>query len=296
MLLAAGAVALAIALAAVATFFLVRDQLRNQVDQTLMERAAEASTLVDGLAVRNNRRLLEQLQRAGAQLDFRQPNLGLDELGVPEFGDPGTQELAPGDAQSGEFDGSGSGNPGPPTGGAFGRGPLGGLQVFGQLVDANGDVLALDDSFALLPVTGETRAIAAGEQPESFSVATVDGVRLRILTIPAAPGTALQLARSLAEVDDTLEQLVLILIFVALGGAALAALLGFLVTRTALAPASRMTAAAEEVARTQDLGRRIEVTGDDELGRLAASFNQMLAALERSVCLLYTSPSPRDRS
>ena len=42
-LLAAGAVALAIALAAVATFFLVRDQLRSQVDETLSERAQEAT-------------------------------------------------------------------------------------------------------------------------------------------------------------------------------------------------------------------------------------------------------------
>jgi len=36
------------------------------------------------------------------------------------------------------------------------------------------------------------------------------------------------------------------------------------------------------VARTHDLTHRIEVRGDDELGRLAASFNEMLAALERS--------------
>jgi two-component system sensor histidine kinase MprB len=36
------------------------------------------------------------------------------------------------------------------------------------------------------------------------------------------------------------------------------------------------------VARTRDLTRRIEVRGSDELGRLAASFNQMMEALERS--------------
>jgi two-component system, OmpR family, sensor histidine kinase MprB len=54
------------------------------------------------------------------------------------------------------------------------------------------------------------------------------------------------------------------------------------VARTALAPAGEVSDAAEEVARTQDLTRRIEVRGSDELGRLAASFNQMMAALERS--------------
>jgi two-component system sensor histidine kinase MprB len=281
-LLAAGAVALAIALAAVATYFLVRDQLRNQVDETLQERAREASTLVEGGALRDGRRLLRDLRRSGAQLDFTQPDLGLSELGILGFGEPGAEELAPGESPGQGFGPGSDGRPGPRDGFGLG-GPFGRLQVFGQLADSSGDVLALDDSFALLPVTSTTREIAAGQQPEAFSDATVDGVPVRILTIPGPPGTALQLARSLAEVDDTLEQLILILIFVVLGGAALAALLGFLVTRTALAPAARMTAAAEDVARTQDLGRRIEVTGEDELGRLAASFNQMLAALERSV-------------
>src|SRR5204863_283165 len=49
-----------------------------------------------------------------------------------------------------------------------------------------------------------------------------------------------------------------------------------------LAPAGEVSDAAEEVARTHDLTHRIEVRGDDELGRLAASFNQMMSALERS--------------
>jgi two-component system sensor histidine kinase MprB len=54
------------------------------------------------------------------------------------------------------------------------------------------------------------------------------------------------------------------------------------VARAALAPAGEVSDAAEEVARTQDLTHRIEVRGDDELGRLAASFNEMMAALELS--------------
>jgi two-component system sensor histidine kinase MprB len=43
-----------------------------------------------------------------------------------------------------------------------------------------------------------------------------------------------------------------------------------------------LTGAAERVARTQDLGHRIQAGEEDELGRLAGSFNTMLAALERS--------------
>ncbi len=82
--------------------------------------------------------------------------------------------------------------------------------------------------------------------------------------------------------DNTLTHLQLVLALVSLGGIALAAALGLLVSRAALVPVRRLTGAAERVARTQDLGHRIDADEDDELGRLAASFNTMLAALERS--------------
>ena len=90
------------------------------------------------------------------------------------------------------------------------------------------------------------------------------------------------MALPLTDVDSTLTHLKLVLALVCLGGIALAALLGLLVSRTALIPVRRLTGAAERVARTQDLGHRIQAGEDDELGRLAQSFNTMLAALERS--------------
>ena len=48
-------------------------------------------------------------------------------------------------------------------------------------------------------------------------------------------------------------------------------------------PVRRLTAAAESVAATGSLTERVDVVGRDELGRLAARFNAMLAALENSV-------------
>ncbi|MFO7249782.1 MAG: HAMP domain-containing sensor histidine kinase [Actinomycetes bacterium] len=71
-------------------------------------------------------------------------------------------------------------------------------------------------------------------------------------------------------------------IVVALGGLLLAAVLGYIAARTALRPVATLTAVAERVAATRDLGTRIEVDRDDELGSLARSFNTMLDALERS--------------
>ena len=47
-------------------------------------------------------------------------------------------------------------------------------------------------------------------------------------------------------------------------------------------PVTDLTEAAEHVARTRDLSRRIEASGGDELARLATSFNTMLGALDDS--------------
>jgi two-component system sensor histidine kinase MprB len=47
-------------------------------------------------------------------------------------------------------------------------------------------------------------------------------------------------------------------------------------------PVEELTLAAEHVARTQDLTATINDSGNDELGRLARSFNAMLAALSAS--------------
>ena len=53
-----------------------------------------------------------------------------------------------------------------------------------------------------------------------------------------------------------------------------------LATRAAVKPVAELTDAAEHVARTRDLTRRIEREGDDELSRLAGAFNTMLEALD----------------
>jgi two-component system sensor histidine kinase MprB len=132
-----------------------------------------------------------------------------------------------------------------------------------------------------LPVTAATKAGAAGRHGAFFSETTVAGTPMRILTKRAPEGGVWQVALPLTDVDSTLTHLKLVLALVCLGGIALAAALGLLVSRTALIPVRRLTGAAERVARTQDLGHRIQA-GDDELGRLAQSFNTMLATLERS--------------
>ena len=90
--------------------------------------------------------------------------------------------------------------------------------------------------------------------------------------------------------DSELRELLLILAIVGAAGIALAAALGAVVARIALAPISRFTARTERLTADSasgsselDLSGRLEVKGRDELGRLADSFNRTLDALERSV-------------
>ena len=52
--------------------------------------------------------------------------------------------------------------------------------------------------------------------------------------------------------------------------------------RAALAPVSRFTRRTEALTANPDLSQRLEVEGEDELARLARSFNATLDALERS--------------
>jgi two-component system sensor histidine kinase MprB len=153
----------------------------------------------------------------------------------------------------------------------------------GQLIYADGSVYRFQPD--ALPVDATDRAIARGapgRQAQHFRDVTVDGTGMRMLTRSVQPGVAVQVAQPRTEVDHTLSTLRWILLLVAGIGIAVAAALGALVARAALRPVAKLTDAAEHVAETQDLGAEIEVDTRDELGRLATSFNAMLAALSAS--------------
>ena len=159
---------------------------------------------------------------------------------------------------------------------------LGGAGGYAQLVLANGEVIRRPDAEIELPKTGGS-SVAIGAREPFFSDATVQDTHVRILTEQLTPGIAVQIARPLDEVDHTLDRLAAFLTAVSAGGIAFAAFLGLMISRAAVAPVRRLTDTAERVSATRDLSQRIALTGRDELGRLAASFNAMLGALDDSV-------------
>ncbi|HEY2602451.1 MAG TPA: HAMP domain-containing sensor histidine kinase [Thermoleophilaceae bacterium] len=159
---------------------------------------------------------------------------------------------------------------------------FGGAGGYGQLIAANGQLAGHPEVQPALPVSGRARDVAAGTAGPFLADQTAQGVHLRVFTVPVEPGAAVQLALPLTEADHTLSSLRFLLALITGAGVLFAALLGWLVSRTALRPVRAFTESTEAVTG-EPVGRRLTVEGDDELGRLARSFNSTLEALESSV-------------
>jgi two-component system sensor histidine kinase MprB len=151
-----------------------------------------------------------------------------------------------------------------------------------QIIDRDGRITnALPDQ-PTLPVDASDREVARSARQMRYRDVTVGDGAYRMITASLPNGGAVQIAREVSETDDVLDVLRTRLVIIALAGIALAALAAWLVMRRATRPIVELTDTAEHIAETQDLTTPIAVTGHDEVGRLAASFNTMLIALDTS--------------
>src|SRR5262249_16384464 len=153
--------------------------------------------------------------------------------------------------------------------------------AFMQVVGPGGGVVTVFDN-RRLPVTATVLAVARGERTAAFFDTKANGASVRVYATATAEG-ALEVGRSLAEVQQTLRRLAWTLAAISVGAVALATLLGRLVAAVATGPGRRVAAAADTIAHTRDLSHHIAVPGKDDLGRLAVSFNTMLDALDESL-------------
>jgi two-component system, OmpR family, sensor histidine kinase MprB len=242
------AVAVAVLLSAALAYVVIRSELRGEVDNALAQR-------------------VEPLARF-------------------EPGGPGPDE------------GGGIGGPPEPGAGVIfqgGRPPLvyrvfdrhapayGGAAGYVQFIAPDGSVARPPDETGSLPTSAQAKLIALSGSGRRFEDVHVDGDHLRVLTVGLGDIGAIQIARPLAEVDSVLHRVLLILIVVGAGGIALGVAMGGGVARAALAPVRRFTSGTERIAASGDVSRRMDVEGDDELARLARSFNATLDELEQSV-------------
>ena len=222
---AAAAVAVAVVLVSAAAFVLARQQLRSEIDDSLVERAVAIQRLGD-----------DPRGLVGADGPIRR---GFGFLG-------GTRGPA--------FD-----------------------TVYYQVTLPTGEVL-IPEGQGVLPLAN---ADAAADSIV-LTDARVDDVHIRMVTVSTDVLGVVQIARPLTEVDASLAGLAAALFGFGAVGVLLAAVAGLLIARSALKPIDELAEAAEHVAETQDLAARIEITSDDEVGRLAGEFNAMMAALETS--------------
>ena len=184
----------------------------------------------------------------------------------------------------------------PPVGG-FGLRPFIDSQVTFQIVSSDGTLFPPNGRGLRLPVTEIERAAAAGRGDLHLRDVHVGGHHLRMVTVPTDRGIAIELARSLSEVDGALRGLGFVLTLVSGVGIALAVGVGLLVARGVIGPVERLTAAAEHVAQTEDFTTSIDIDRTDELGRLAGQLQRDArhgAALAASTTAAGDGREPRD--
>lgn len=178
--------------------------------------------------------------------------------------------------QDGELDLTGVEIPGDPFEG----------EHFARVYDAEGD-LVLDNSTPGFssPIDDEAVSAAlAGERTRRHVETSNED--LRVLTEPIRTDTGIpgvvEVAESEEDVQDTLK---LLIVFIAIAyplTLVLATAGGVLLAGRALAPVDRLTRVAQSIT-AEDLRRRIDTSGpDDEIGRLARTFDGMIARLDES--------------
>ncbi len=152
------------------------------------------------------------------------------------------------------------------------------LEVYSvRVLDADGASVASSFPDDAEIADGALEVVGA---PRSIDRETLDveNESLRVHTIGLANG-ALQVGRSLDEVDSVLSDLrqrtLLLVVLVSIA----TALVGWLIAGTVAAPIRRLTGAAEDVGSSGRLDVEVPGTGTDEVGRLGSAFRNMLSAL-----------------
>jgi two-component system sensor histidine kinase MprB len=150
-----------------------------------------------------------------------------------------------------------------------------------QFVDRAGKIVLRPGEHVRLPL-GDARAVAAGRRAAYITDAVAARTHVRIYTV-RAPGGAVELARSLRDIDSALGWIRDVFIAVLFLALTATTALAYLVARATLRPVARLTADAERIAATRDLRAGTDERRSDELGRLAKAFNTMLRALADSL-------------
>ncbi|HEY0417123.1 MAG TPA: HAMP domain-containing sensor histidine kinase [Gaiellaceae bacterium] len=166
--------------------------------------------------------------------------------------------------------------------------PVGSTQAMVEVVDRRGRIVARSLSLGgrALDVSLAARALRGRAGYADGEVGETD---LRVYAAPLATtggpagGGAVVVAASTADVEDTIRAVRALTLLGAVGAALVGASAVWFLMGRALRPLVRLDRAAAEIGRTGDASLRLpDPLRADEVGRLAATLNTMLAALDRA--------------
>ncbi|MGC9522805.1 MAG: sensor histidine kinase [Anaerolineae bacterium] len=163
-----------------------------------------------------------------------------------------------------------------------------------QLMDADGTPLPLPINEGSEPLPISENGLAQIQEGSAWmEIASGDDGRWLVYNIPIVmessseddSGVALigiaQLARPLADRDRSLRSLGIALVLGSTVTTLIAFGIGWFLAGTTLRPIQRITQTAQQIGESRDFSSRVAYEGPrDELGRLAMTFNSMLARLE----------------
>jgi len=157
--------------------------------------------------------------------------------------------------------------------------------VYVQIVWPDGSIVSRSDNLGEQQLPFDRESIARVLKGEtSQEIITVGTSRLLLQSSPLTIGQqhvgVVQVGQSLQEIDQALRFAAYLLVTSSAIALCIAAVTGFYLARSALRPIEQMTQMALQISRTSDLQQRLQVNSQDELGHLAATFNEMLDRLE----------------
>jgi two-component system sensor histidine kinase MprB len=157
-------------------------------------------------------------------------------------------------------------------------------QVLVQRIARDGTIVEAPES-GEFPVTDADREVALSADPDAMvrHNVEIDGEQFRVLAVRSGNGGgALLLARSLREVEQSLDSIQRSTLWSVVVVAIVSALAGWLIARQVTRRLTRLTIAAGVVASSGRLDVEVPVDGADESGKLGRAFAGMLQSLQRS--------------
>jgi signal transduction histidine kinase len=169
------------------------------------------------------------------------------------------------------------------------EGNASGRDIVVEVIDRRRRILArsLTLGARLLPFDQVARAALQSGRP-GYEDVSLDGRPFRVYDAPIAAGVggpaaggAVLVASDTSDISAALGRLGLVVAVAGAVVALLAVLAAAVLTRRGLRPLDRLVAAAGEIERTADPGRRLPLADvPDEIGRLTGVLNRMLASLQ----------------